>query len=184
MVISLGLKVEDEDGNLINPAQDMKDEIKSLLPKDSEYLDDIDNNVTYEQLVTIKSTIDQDNSVTPEDAVKSVLSEGYKAKEESITFTDFLGSSSDESSVNTSIDTFQEKISALQTALDGLKSGDYSESDITDLIQQFPQLGTALDSSTESVEGLKTALGGLQVTALSEFVGEYRKGMQDSHLFL
>lgn len=177
LVISLGLKVEDEDGNLINPAQDMKDEIKSLLPKDSEYLDDIDNNVTYEQLVTIKSTIDQDNSVTPEDAVKSVLSEGYKTKEESVTFSDFLGSSSDESSVNTSIDTFQEKISALQTALDGLKSGDYSESDITDLIQQFPQLGTALDSSTQSVEGLKTALGGLQVTALSEFVEEYRELM-------
>lgn len=177
-VVTLGLRVKDENGNLVDPVQGLKDEIADLLPKDSKYLDQVNNEATYEQLVTIKSTIDQDNSVTPEDAVKSVLSEGYKAKEESITFTDFLDSSSDESSVNTSIDTFQEKISALQTALDGLKSGDYSESDITDLIQQFPQLGTALDSSTESVEGLKTALGGLQVTALSEFVEEYRKGME------
>ena len=176
-VITLGLKIKDENGNLVDPVQGLKDEIADLLPKDSKYLDQINNEATYEQLVTIKSTIDQDNSVTPEDAVKSVLSEGYKAKEESVTFSDFLGSSSDESSVNTSIDTFQEKISALQTALDGLKSGDYSESDITDLIQQFPQLGTALDSSTESVEGLKTALGGLQVTALSEFVEKYRELM-------
>lgn len=176
-VITLGLKIKDENGNLVDPVQGLKEEIADLLPKDSKYLDQVNNEATYEQLVTIKSTIDQDNSVTPEDAVKSVLSEGYKAKEESITFTDFLGSSSDESSVNTSIDTFQEKISALQTALDGLKSGDYSESDITDLIQQFPQLGTALDSSTESVEGLKTALGGLQVTALSEFVEKYRELM-------
>ena len=183
-VITLGLKIKDENGNLVDPVQGLKDEITDLLPKDSKYLDQVNNEATYEQLVTIKSTIDQDNSVTPEDAVKSVLSEGYKAKEESVTFSDFLGSSSDESSVNTSIDTFQEKISALQTALDGLKSGNYSESDITDLIQQFPQLGTALDSSTESVEGLKTALGGLQVTALSDFVEEYRKGMQDNHLFL
>ena len=104
-----------------------------------------------------------------------------REKAPSATFAEFLGSSSDENSQNAKVDAFQEKISTLRTALDGLKSGNYSESDITDLI---PQLGTALDSSTESVEGFKTALGGLQVTALSEFVEKYRKGMQDSHLFL
>ena len=138
--------------------------------------------LTVEQIVEIDTVLKDDPSTSAEHAIHDAMRKREKAP--SATFAEFLGSSSDENSQNAKVDAFQEKISALQTALDGLKSGNYSESDITDLIQQFPQLGTALDSSTESVEGLKTALGGLQVTALSEFVEKYRKGMQDSHLFL
>ena len=173
--LRFGFKIEDEDGNPIDSTEAMIDDIKSKLPEGSKYVDLLDE-LTVEQLVNIHTVLEEDPSTSAEHAIHDAMRKREKAP--SATFAEFLGSSSDESSVNTSVDTFQEKISALQTALDGLKSGNYSESDITDLIQQFPQLGTALDSSTQSVEGLKTALGGLQVTALSDFVEEYRKGME------
>ena len=179
--LRFGFKIEDEDGNPIDSTEAMIDDIKSKLPEGSKYADLL-NELTVEQLVNIHTVLEEDPSTSAEHAIHDAIRKREKAP--SATFAEFLGSSSDENSKNATVDAFQEKISALQTALDGLKSGNYSESDITDLIQQFPQLGTALDSSTESVEGLKTALGGLQVTALSEFVEEYRKGMQDSHLFL
>lgn len=179
--LRFGFKIEDEDGNPIDSTEAMIDDIKSKLPEGSKYADLL-NELTVEQLVNIHTVLKDDPSTSAEHAIHDAMRKREKAP--SATFAEFLGSSSDENSQNVKVDAFQEKISALQTALDGLKSGNYSESDITDLIQQFPQLGTALDSSTASVEGLKTALGGLQVTALSEFVEEYRKGMQDSHLFL
>lgn len=179
--LRFGFKIEDEDGNPIDSTEAMIDDIKSKLPEGSKYADLL-NELTVEQIVDIHTVLKEDPATSAEHAIHDAMRKREKAP--SATFAEFLGSSSDENSQNAKVDAFQEKISALQTALDGLKAGNYSESDITDLIQQFPQLGTALDSSTESVEGFKTALGGLQVTALSEFVEEYRKGMQDSHLFL
>lgn len=173
--LRFGFKIEDEDGNPIDSTEAMIDDIKSKLPEGSKYADLL-NELTVEQLVNIHTVLEEDPSTSAEHAIHDAMRKREKAP--SATFAEFLGSSSDENSQNAKVDVFQEKISALQTALDGLKSGTYSESDITDLIQQFPQLGTALDSSTESVEGFKTALGGLQVTALSEFVEEYRKGME------
>lgn len=173
--LRFGFKIEDEDGNPIDSTEAMVDDIKSKLPEGSKYADLL-NELTVEQLVNIHTVLEEDPSTSAEHAIHDAMRKREKAP--SATFAEFLGSSSDENSQNAKVDAFQEKISALQTALDGLKSGNYSESDITDLIQQFPQLGTALDSSTESVEGLKTALGGLQVTALSEFVEKYRKGME------
>ena len=173
--LRFGFKIEDEDGNPIDSTEAMIDDIKSKLPEGSKYAD-ILSELTVEQIVEIDTVLKDDPATSAEHAIHDAIRKREKAT--SATFAEFLGSSSDENSQNAKVDAFQEKISALQTALDGLKSGNYSESDITDLIQQFPQLGTALDSSTESVEGLKTALGGLQVTALSEFVGEYRKGME------
>ena len=173
--LRFGFKIEDEDGNPIDSTEAMMDDIKSKLPEGSKYADLL-NELTVEQLVNIHTVLEEDPSTSAEHAIHDAMRK--REATPSATFAEFLGSSSDENSQNTKVDAFQEKISALQTALDGLKSGDYSESDITDLIQQFPQLGTALDSSTQSVEGLKTALGGLQVTALSEFVEEYRKGME------
>lgn len=173
--LRFGFKIEDEDGNPIDSTEAMIDDIKSKLPEGSKYADLL-NGLTVEQLVNIHTVLEEDPSTSAEHAIHDAMRKREKAP--SATFAEFLGSSSDENSQNAKVDAFQEKISALQTALDGLKSGNYSESDITDLIQQFPQLGTALDSSTESVEGFKTALGGLQVTALSEFVEEYRKGME------
>lgn len=179
--LRFGFKIEDEDGNPIDSTEAMMDDIKSKLPEGSKYADLL-NELTVEQLVNIHTVLEEDPSTSAEHAIHDAMRK--REATPSATFAEFLGSSSDENSQNAKVDVFQEKISALQTALDGLKSGSYSKSDVTDLIQQFPQLGTALDSSTESVEGLKTALGGLQVTALSEFVEEYRKGMQDNHLFL
>lgn len=173
--LRFGFKIEDEDGNPIDSTEAMIEDIKSKLPEGSKYADLL-NELTVEQLVNIHTVLEEDPSTSAEHAIHDAMRK--REATPSATFAEFLGSSSDENSQNAKVDVFQEKISALQTALDGLKSGSYSESDITDLIQQFPQLGTALDSSTQSVEGLKTALGGLQVTALSDFVEEYRKGME------
>lgn len=59
-----------------------------------------------------------------------------------------LSDNSDEG-LSKTVDTFQSDISSIEETLQSLKTGDFKESDLTDLMQQFPQLiGTTDDLQT------------------------------------
>lgn len=82
----------------------------------------------------------------------------YKSKKEDSTKSDttlasILGDSDNE--VSSSIDSLQSDISSLSTALQSLKTGDFKDSDLTDLIQQFPQLADQTDNLQEGISNLQ-----------------------------
>ena len=52
------------------------------------------------------------------------------------------------------VDDFQSNIASIQDALDKLKSGEYTSTDIIDLIQQFPQLASETDNLSEALNNL------------------------------
>ncbi len=85
------------------------------------------------------------------DGIASAI-EKYKKKvaeaKSDTTLAGLLGDTSDEG-LSKKVDTFQSDISTIEATLQSLKTGDFKESDITDLMQQFPQLiGTTDDLQT------------------------------------
>ena len=76
-------------------------------------------------------------------------------KEEKVTFADLLGldDEGNQSTFSKNIDDFQDKISSIQTILDQLKTGE--EVDLTDLLQQFPELSGKTDNLSQSLNDLK-----------------------------
>lgn len=71
------------------------------------------------------------------------------------TLASILGDSDNE--VSSSIDSLQSDISSLSTALQSLKTGEFKDSDLTDLIQQFPQLSSGTDDLQKSISNLKVS---------------------------
>lgn len=63
----------------------------------------------------------------------------------------------EDNEVSTSIDSLQSDLSSLSTALQSLKTGDFKDSDLTDLIQQFPQLASGTDDLQKSISNLKVS---------------------------
>lgn len=51
-------------------------------------------------------------------------------------------------------DQFQSNISSIKSAMDSLKTGDFKSSDITDLIQQFPELSSETDNLEQGLSKL------------------------------
>lgn len=90
------------------------------------------------------------------DGITSAI-EKYKKKvadtKSDVTLASILGDS--DSEVSSSIDTLQSDISSLSDTLAKLKSGEFKESDLTDLIQQFPQLAEGTDDLQKSIANLK-----------------------------
>ena len=71
------------------------------------------------------------------------------------TLSSILGDSDNE--VSSSIDSLQSDISSLSDTLTKLKTGDFKDSDLTDLIQQFPQLASGTDDLQKSISNLKVS---------------------------
>lgn len=71
------------------------------------------------------------------------------------TLSSILGDSDNE--VSSSIDSLQSDISSLSTTLQSLKTGEFKDSDLTDLIQQFPQLASGTDDLQKSISNLKVS---------------------------
>lgn len=90
----------------------------------------------------IKDTFDQ---ITQ--AIAKMKKAAAEAKSDT-TLSSLLGDTTDEG-LSKKVDTFQSDISSLTTTMQSLKTGDFKESDLTDLMQQFPQLiGTTDDLQT------------------------------------
>lgn len=82
----------------------------------------------------------------------------YKSKKEDSTKSDttlasILGDSDNE--ISSSIDSLQSDISSLSDTLTKLKTGEFKDSDLTDLIQQFPQLADQTDNLQEAISNLQ-----------------------------
>ena len=91
-------------------------------------------------------------------------------KDNSETFASIMGDTEDDS-LSKSIDDFQEKTSTINTALQTLQEGGkLSSSDISDLIQQFPQLANETDN-------LGSALAGLNADNLSSMLSSIDEQM-------
>lgn len=84
------------------------------------------------------------------------------------TLASVLGDSDNE--ISSSIDSLQSDISSLSDTLTKLKTGDFKDSDLTDLIQQFPQLAGETDN-------LQTAIANLQADKLKSTIQKIDESM-------
>ena len=88
------------------------------------------------------------------------------------TLASLLSDTSDEGLLK-KIDTFQSDISSIQTTMQSLKTGDFKESDLTDLMQQFPQLiGTTDD--------LQTALNKIKLDKVKSLFKDIDSGLENA----
>lgn len=98
-----------------------------------------------------------------------------KIKEEGTPFSSLFKNSAEDtaSDLDTVTDNFQSSMSSIKSAMDSLKSGDMKNSDITDLIQQFPELATETDD-------LQTGLQKLATDKASTAIGKIRDAVKDT----
>ncbi len=111
-----------------------------------------------------------------EDNYKAYLkSKDTSSEDISKTFSSLFKNSAEDtaSDLDTVTDNFQSSISSIKTAMDSLKSGDMKSSDITDLIQQFPELATETDD-------LQTGLQKLATDKASNAIGKIRDAVKDT----
>ena len=128
----------------------------------------------------------QNNGLDPEEndwGIGTLTSNWNKAMEESKTSSEdtsktfsslFKNAAEDTATdLDTVTDNFQSSISSIKSAMDSLKSGDMKSSDITDLIQQFPELATETDD-------LQTGLQKLATDKASTAIGKIRDAVKDT----
>lgn len=90
---------------------------------------------------------------------------------EPITFSSlFKDSEGNDTEFSKSVDTFQSDISSIQSSLDSLKNGETI--DLTDLVQQFPELAGQTDNLNESLNNLK-------YDKLNEFTNTWKIAIAD-----
>lgn len=74
--------------------------------------------------------------------------------------------------LDTITDNFQTDISNIKSSMDSIKSGTFQNSDVTDLIQQFPELATETDN-------LQQGLQNLAFDKASDAIGKIRDSVKD-----
>lgn len=168
-VLTFGLKFQTEDGEIIDSRDSLMRSISKKVLKngDNSTTRESLNELTYEQLVNVEATYtDSTNGKSLADVIEEETTKAQNTIDstEPITFSS-LFSSDEEGSFNKTIDEFQSNISTIESALEGLNSGDLKSSDITDLMQQFPELIGQSDN-------LGQALSNLKAKNLSNIVGE------------
>lgn len=97
------------------------------------------------------------------------------ATEESATFASKFKNSAEDTAtdIDTVTDNFQTDMSNISSALSSLKSGDMKNSDITDLIQQFPELSSETDN-------LQQGLQNLALDKAATAIGKIRDSVKDT----
>lgn len=100
--------------------------------------------------------------------------EKAKIEAESKTFSSLFKNSAEDTAtdLDTITDTFQTDMSNIKSSMDSIKSGTFQNSDITDLIQQFPELATETDN-------LQQGLQNLAFDKASDAIGKIRDSVKD-----
>lgn len=82
--------------------------------------------------------------------------EKVKAEAESTLFSSLFKNSAEDTAtdLDTITDNFQTDMSNIKSSMDSIKSGTFQNSDITDLIQQFPELATETDNLQQGLQNL------------------------------
>lgn len=95
--------------------------------------------------------------------------------EESQSFSSLFKNATEDTAtdIDTVTDNFQSSISSIKSAMDSLKSGDMKSSDLTDLIQQFPELNDETDNLQQGLQKLAT-------TKASDAIGKIRDSVKDT----
>lgn len=112
------------------------------------------------------------------DTVKSNFDAAQEAAKEidpeSTLFSSKFKNSAEDTStdLDTITDNFQTDMSNIKSAMDSIKSGTFQNSDITDLIQQFPELATETDN-------LQQGLQKLTFDKASDAIGKIRDSVKD-----
>ena len=110
--------------------------------------------------------------------VSDIYDNYQKSKEDveipSSTFSSLFKNSAEDTStdLDTITDNFQTDMSNIKSAMDSIKSGTFQNSDITDLIQQFPELATETDN-------LQQGLQKLTFDKASTAIGKIRDSVKD-----
>lgn len=150
--------------NTLQEYEDTIDKIKNTesivesIPDNSQHLFPyIVSQFTTEDLETAKGILDNGFDGTLNELI-SKIKEVEKASAEAksnTTLSSLLGDTSDEG-FSKKVDTFQSDISSLTTTMQSLKTGDFKESDLTDLMQEFPQLVGKTDDLQSALSKIKT----------------------------
>lgn len=100
--------------------------------------------------------------------------EKAKIEAESKTFSSLFKNSAEDTAtdLDTITDNFQTDMSNIKSSMDSIKSGTFQNSDITDLIQQFPELATETDN-------LQQGLQNLAFDKASNAIGKIRDSVKD-----
>lgn len=110
--------------------------------------------------------------------IENSYNDYLKSKEtieaESSTFSSKFKNSAEDTAtdLDTVTDNFQTDMSNIKSAMDSIKSGTFQNSDITDLIQQFPELATETDN-------LQQGLQNLAFDKASDAIGKIRDSVKD-----
>lgn len=93
---------------------------------------------------------------------------------ESTLFSSLFKNSAEDTAtdLDTITDNFQTDMSNIKSSMDSIKSGTFQNSDITDLIQQFPELATETDN-------LQQGLQNLAFDKASDAIGKIRDSVKD-----
>lgn len=110
------------------------------------------------------------------DLVSNYNKSQAKSKEEleSFTFSSLFKNAAEDTAtdLDTITDNFQTDMSNIKSSMDSIKSGTFQNSDITDLIQQFPELATETDN-------LQQGLQNLAFDKASTAIGKIRDSVKD-----
>lgn len=100
--------------------------------------------------------------------------EKAKIEAESKTFSSLFKNSAEDTAtdLDTTTDNFQTDMSNIKSSMDSIKSGTFQNSDVTDLIQQFPELATETDN-------LQQGLQNLAFDKASNAIGKIRDSVKD-----
>lgn len=110
--------------------------------------------------------------------IENSYNDYLKSKEtieaESSTFSSKFKNSAEDTAtdLDTVTDNFQTDMSNIKSSMDSIKSGTFQNSDITDLIQQFPELATGTDN-------LQQGLQNLAFDKASNAIGKIRDSVKD-----
>lgn len=174
-VINFGFKVKtsiaDENGEPINGTDGYYNHLRDLMLDKAENYNQVDkiNEMTVDELVRLNVQFEEDPSITIDDAINNVLSQNDTKVVSQLTFSSLLSSDAD-GSLTELVDNFQSDISSIQESLDSLKASE--DVDLTDLVQQFPELAGETDN-------LQVALTKLSNDKLQEFVSSYRNSISE-----
>lgn len=189
-LVTFGFKVVDEDGNLIDSNSMRRYELEELAAANGENTVGLGlNELTVEQLVEVETIYkDASNGQTLQEVIDQVISKAKEAVNSAEPSFSSILSSED---ITKQVDDFQSNISTIQDVLDKLKTGEFTDSDITDLKQQFPSLVTetenlesalnnlAVDNFISTMSSIRTAMEGVtdptQLAAMKSFGEDLKK---------
>lgn len=109
-----------------------------------------------------------------ENSYNDYLKSKEKTNPESTIFSSLFKNATEDTAtdLDTITDNFQTDMSNIKSSMDSIKSGTFQNSDITDLIQQFPELATETDN-------LQQGLQNLAFDKASDAIGKIRDSVKD-----